>query len=70
MMNDVIKMLPKQYQNTTLVQEWKKDGCEHETTSSTLCLPPPKPHAPIVHVPYEWTFNSLFYMSIFIIMYM
>ena len=53
MVNDVIKMLPKQYQNITLVQEWKKYGHKHLGTSSTLCLPPPTPHAPIV--PYVWT---------------
>ena len=56
MVNDVIKILPKQYQNTTLVQEWKKYGRRHERNSSTLCLPPPKPHAPIV--PYEWTYEA------------
>ena len=58
MVNDVIKMLPKQYQNTTLqlIQRWKKYGEQHEKTSSTLCLPPPKPHAPIV--PYAWTSES------------
>ena len=48
MVNDVVKVLPKQYQNITLVQEWKKYGRKHEQNSSTLCLPPPKPHAPIV----------------------
>ena len=54
--NDVIKMLPKQYQNTTLVEERKKHGRQHHKNSSTLCLPPPKPHAPIV--PYAWTYEA------------
>ena len=56
--NDVIKTLPKQYQNTTLqlIQEWKKYGRQHERNSSTLCLPPPKPHAPVV--PYAWTYEE------------
>ena len=48
MVNDVVKMLPKQYQNMTLVKEWKKYGLRHEQTSSTICLPPLKPHEPIV----------------------
>ena len=54
MINDAIKMFPKQYQNTTLVKERKKHGRQHERNSSTLCLPPPKPHAPIV--PFAWTY--------------
>ena len=48
MVNDVINIMPKQYHNTILVQEWKIYGLEHEGISSTLCLLPPKPHAPIV----------------------
>ena len=45
---DVMRTIPKQYQNTTLIQQWKKYGRQHESTSSTLCLPPPSPHKPIV----------------------
>ena len=48
MVNDVVNTLPVEFQNATLVQEWRKYGREHEQMSSTLCLPPPKPHAPIV----------------------
>ena len=39
--------LPKEYQNTSLMMEWKKKGRDHELTSTTLCLPPPLPHKPI-----------------------
>ena len=39
--------LPKEYQNTSLMMEWKKKGRDHELTSTTLCLPPPPPHKPI-----------------------
>ena len=46
--NDVVNAIPEKYHNTSLVQEWKKYGRKHTQNSSTLCLPPPKPHAPIV----------------------
>ena len=46
--NDVVKTIPKQYQNTTVIQEWKKYGLKHISNSSTLCLPPTSPHKPIV----------------------
>ena len=36
--------LPKEYQNTSLMMEWKKKGRNHELTSTTLCLQPPPPH--------------------------
>ena len=39
--------IPKEYQNTSLMMEWKKKGRDHEWTSTTLCLPPPPPHKPI-----------------------
>ena len=45
--NEVDAQLPRAYQNTTLLQGWRRDGLNHELLSSTLCLPPPPPHMPI-----------------------
>ena len=45
--NEIEAELPKEYQNATLLLEWKRDGLKHEKISSTLCLPPPLPHMPI-----------------------
>ena len=45
--NEVDAELPRTYQNTTLLQEWRRDRRYHELLSSTLCLPPPPPHMPI-----------------------
>ena len=45
--NEIEAKLPKEYRNTTLLLEWKRDRLKHERISSTLCLPPPLPHMPI-----------------------
>ncbi len=45
--NEVVAELPKEYQESSLVMEWKRDGLKHQQISSTLCLPPPSPHMPI-----------------------
>ena len=45
--NEIEAKLPKEYWNTTLLLEWKRDGLKHERISSTMCLPPPPPHMPI-----------------------
>ena len=45
--NEVDAELPRTYQNTTLLQGWRRDRHHHELLSSTLCLPPPPPHMPI-----------------------
>ena len=47
MVKEIGGELPKEYQNTSLIMEWKKKGRNHELTSTTLCLPPPLPHKPI-----------------------
>ena len=47
LVNEVETGLPREYQNSTLLQGWKRDGLKHERISSTLCLPPPPPHMPI-----------------------
>ena len=40
--------LPKKYQNSNLLLEWKEYGEEHENRSRTVtCLPPPPPKMPI-----------------------
>ena len=53
--------LPKEYQNTSLMMEWKKKGRDHELTSTTLCLPPPPPHKPIQ--PYAHLKNEFVYVQ-------
>lgn len=40
--------LPEQYRNLTLFDEWRKQGpLGHFYRSSSLCLPPPRPHMTI-----------------------
>ena len=56
LINEVDAELPRAYQNTTLLQGWKRDRLGHEIRSSTLCLPPPPPHMPIK--PYAHFSNS------------
>ena len=53
---DIMRTIPKQYQNATLIQEWKKYGLIHTSNSSTLCLAPTSPYKPIV--PYRHLRNN------------
>ena len=58
---EIEEELPKEYQNTSLMIEWKKKGRDHELTSTTLCLPPPPPHKPIQ--PYAHLKNEFVYVQ-------
>ena len=46
-LNEIEAELPEEYRNSSLLSEWKKDGLNHGSISSTCCLPPPPPHMPI-----------------------
>ena len=47
MIKDIEQGIPTKYRNKGVLLEWKKYGREHMKTSSTYCLPPPKPHTPV-----------------------
>lgn len=47
-LEDIARKLPAKYQDSKVLQHWKRDGVEHQFKSSTLCLPPPLPHKPIM----------------------
>ena len=50
-LQDIVKLvqddLPREYQNSSLLLEWKKYGAQHEKGSPVTCLPPPPPKMPI-----------------------
>lgn len=47
LVDSVRQGLPERYRNSSLLQEWKRDGLTHGEKSSTVCLSPPKPCTPI-----------------------
>ena len=47
LVSEVVKEIPVKYRNNNVLLGWKRDGMDHETLSSTYCLPPPPPHMPI-----------------------
>lgn len=48
MADEIEAGLPKKFQHVDVLQEWRKDGVQHERRSSTTCLPPPYPHMPVI----------------------
>ena len=50
-LQDIIKLvqddLPREYQNSTLLLDWKKYGDKHWLKSRVTCLPPPPPKMPM-----------------------